>query len=87
MENSFMSEALVILAPGAQWILSGDNYSEIQWLCDCPKPTAEQVTNKIADLPAIKTAEKETKTAARQSVLNRLGLTEEEAQLILGGSN
>jgi hypothetical protein len=29
----------------------------------------------------------ETKAAARQAVLNRLGLTEEEAQLIIGGSN
>ena len=28
-----------------------------------------------------------TKAAARQAVLDRLGLTEEEAQLILGGSN
>ena len=32
-------------------------------------------------------AAEETKAAARQAVLNRLGLTEEEAQLILGGSN
>jgi hypothetical protein len=29
----------------------------------------------------------ETKAAARQAVLNRLGITAEEAQLILGGSN
>jgi hypothetical protein len=36
---------------------------------------------------AARLAEAETKAAARQAVLNRLGLTEEEAQLILGGSN
>lgn len=29
----------------------------------------------------------EAKAAARQAVLDRLGLTEEEAQLIIGGSN
>jgi len=29
----------------------------------------------------------EEKSAARLAVLNRLGLTEEEAQLIIGGSN
>lgn len=29
----------------------------------------------------------ETKAIARQAVLDRLGLTKEEAQLILGGSN
>jgi hypothetical protein len=32
-------------------------------------------------------AEAADKAAARQAVLARLGLTEEEAQLILGGSN
>jgi hypothetical protein len=32
-------------------------------------------------------AEVEEKTTARQAVLDRLGITSEEAQLILGGSN
>jgi hypothetical protein len=42
---------------------------------------AEQV------IAAARIAEEETKATARQAVLARLGLTEEEAQLILGGSN
>ena len=36
---------------------------------------------------AARLAEAADKAAARQAVLDRLGLTEEEAQLILGGSN
>lgn len=36
---------------------------------------------------ATRVAEKKAKAEARQAVLDRLGLTEEEAQLILGGSN
>jgi hypothetical protein len=36
---------------------------------------------------AARLAEAETKTEARQAILDRLGLTEEEAQLIIGGSN
>jgi hypothetical protein len=36
---------------------------------------------------AARLAEAADKTVARQAVLDRLGLTEEEAQLILGGSN
>lgn len=31
-------------------------------------------------------AEREAKAAARQAILDRLGLTEEEAQLLLGGN-
>lgn len=51
------------------------------------------LTEFLAVQEEIKNAElaKETqviaKAAARQAVLDRLGLTEEEAQLILGGSN
>ena len=35
----------------------------------------------------LKLEQAETKATARQAVLDRLGLTEEEAQLIIGGSN
>jgi len=46
---------------------------------------AQYKINQIAD--AARLAEAADKTAARQAILDRLGLTEEEAQLILGGSN
>ena len=49
---------------------------------------AEQVqyeTDQAAN--AARLAETETKATARQAVLDRLGLTDEEAQLIIGGSN
>ena len=36
---------------------------------------------------AARLATEEVKVTARQAVLDRLGLTEEEAQLIIGGSN
>jgi hypothetical protein len=51
--------------------------------------TAEELAqweiDKASD--AARIAAQEEKVAARQAVLDRLGLTEEEAQLILGGSN
>jgi hypothetical protein len=46
---------------------------------------AQQEIDQAAN--AARLAEAETKAAARQAILARLGLTEEEAQLILGGSN
>ena len=55
--------------------------------------TREMTTDEIANLENVqaevveeKRIESET-IAARQAVLDRLGLTAEEAQLILGGSN
>jgi hypothetical protein len=51
--------------------------------------TTEEFSQYEIDQAAIITrlAEAKAKAATRQAVLNRLGLTEEEAQLILGGSN
>ena len=50
---------------------------------------AEEFSQYEIDQAAIITrlAEAKAKAATRQAVLNRLGLTEEEAQLIIGGSN
>jgi hypothetical protein len=45
---------------------------------------AEYETQKAAD--AVKQAEAEAKASARQAILDRLGLSAEEAQLLLGGN-
>ena len=55
--------------------------------------TSEEVEQLKADVAAITAAEAEqqsnleAKATARQAVLDRLGITSEEAQLIIGGSN
>ena len=51
--------------------------------------TAEEFAQHQVDQAAyaVRLAIDEERTLARQAVLARLGLTEEEAQLILGGSN
>ncbi len=51
--------------------------------------TAEEFAQHQVDQAAYaaRLAEAADKAIARQAVLARLGLTEEEAQLILGGSN
>ena len=51
--------------------------------------TAEEIAQREIDLQAsiARRAAEEATILARQAVLNRLGLTEEEAQLILGGNN
>ena len=50
---------------------------------------ASELAQNAADLESQRLAKEEAvaKATARQAVLDRLGLTQEEAQLILGGSN
>ena len=43
--------ALLELAPGAQWTINADDYDQITWLSpDIPQPTREQVEAKIEEL-------------------------------------
>lgn len=44
-------QALLELAPGAQWTLNGDEYSDLVWNSeDITKPTEAAITAKIAEL-------------------------------------
>lgn len=75
--------ALQILRPNSEWNLVGDDFADIQWLSDDVKPTAKQVADKIAELPAIDEAQANANAAAKAALLNRLGITAEEAKLLL----
>lgn len=52
------------------------------------KPTAEELQQNALDRQAelAKNAELEAKATQRQAILDRLGLTAEEAALLLGGN-
>ena len=46
-----ITDALLSLTPGAQWVLRGDEYSGLEWLDETQtKPTEEEVIQKIAEL-------------------------------------
>lgn len=48
-----ISEALVALAPQAEWSMNNDDYNQLEWLSsDIPKPTLAEVNAKIAELKA-----------------------------------
>jgi hypothetical protein len=55
-------KAINVLAPEAQWTLSGDNFADLVWLDETqPKPTLEQVKAEIANptpKPELTVAEK-----------------------------
>lgn len=74
---------LGFMRPGEEWKLSGDDYESLEWLSDTQKPTLKEIEN--AEPAAI--AAREEKIAAaqakKQALLERLGITEEEASLLL----
>lgn len=69
---------------GSEWTLNGDEYSGLTWLSDTPKPTQEELDALWEPTLALIEQENADKTAARQALLDRLGITEDEARMLLG---
>ena len=68
---------------GKEWTLDGDEYTGLTWLSDTSKPSKAtldglwaSVQQEIADEPA-------AKVAAKQAVLDKLGLTTDEVAALL----
>lgn len=78
MTNEEITMALLQIAPTAQWRLSGDDYSNIEWYSEEKKPTLTQVKNAITNIESLNNQKAEQK----QAVLDRLGITEEELRLL-----
>jgi hypothetical protein len=72
--------------PDSQWVLDGDEYEGLTWLSDTTKPTKEELDSQWQSVVDEMQAEKEAKVTQRQAILDRLGLTAEEAALLLGGN-
>ena len=47
-----IGQALQALKPGAQWVLSGEDYSGLTWLDSGQQPTEQEVKAKIIELDA-----------------------------------
>jgi hypothetical protein len=69
---------------GKEWTLEGDEYTGLTWLSDGTKPSKsvldglwDSVQQEIADEPA-------AKLAAKQAVLDKLGLTADEVTALFG---
>ena len=73
--------------PGAEWTLSGDDYTGLTWLSDTPKPTKAELEALWSDVQAEIAAEAQAKVDAKASAvakLQALGLTVEEVQVAFG---
>ena len=68
---------------GSQWTLNGDNYEGLTWLSDTPKPTKKQLDDSWESVKAQLEQDIQDKKLAKAALLNRLGLTAEEAILLL----
>jgi len=77
-------EAITSLRPESEWTFSGDNFADIVWLSNDNLPTLQQVKAEILELPKRKQTLIEAAATQKAALLARLGITADEAKLLIG---
>jgi hypothetical protein len=77
------AEVITMLLPDGGWVITGDEYSGIEFL-SCNPITEQEFLDGFAKVDAAKKAELITKANAKNDLLTKLGITAEEAALLLG---
>ena len=76
------SEVLSMLLPNGGWYIQGDDYETIKFV-DCEPISKEQFESGFAAYDAWKLQDSQAKAATKAALLERLGITAEEAALLL----
>jgi hypothetical protein len=77
MTHKEITKAISDLLPNAEFVLSGDDYSAIQWLDKRPKPTLAEIETAIANpLPEVEPSLEEK--------LQNVGLSLDDLKAALG---
>lgn len=84
MSENYLVKAIFKLRPNSEFSFTNDDYSTIKWdVLNGDAPTEKEIADTIKIIKAEEAKESAAKTAAKAALLERLGLTEEEARLLL----
>jgi acyl-CoA reductase-like NAD-dependent aldehyde dehydrogenase len=82
--DNYLVKAIRKLKPNAEFSFTDDDYSTIKWdVLDGEAPTQKEIDAAIKEVKADEAQAEATKATQRQTILDRLGITAEEAQLLL----
>jgi hypothetical protein len=82
--KTYLSEAIKLLRPTAEFSYTDDDYSTIKWdVLEDDAPTQKEIDTAIKKIKANELTETANKAAAKAALLERLGITEDEAKLLL----
>jgi hypothetical protein len=84
MNGKEITNGLLQLGFNSGWAVTGNEIT--LWENEEPQPSTEEISNAAKLWETTQLAEAETKAATRQALLTRLGITEEEAKILLGGN-
>jgi len=79
-------EVMEYLRPNGGWVIYGEDFDSIQYFDGCKKIDKSEFDKALANIESILNAQQQEKTSERQALLDKLGITEDEARLLLGGN-
>lgn len=83
--RSYLVDAIRSLKPESEFSFVNDDYSTIQWVVlDGKAPTQNEIDAAIEKIKSEEVQEEANKAAAKADLLSRLGITADEAKLLLG---
>lgn len=80
----YLTKAIQSLKPTAEFSYTDDDYSTIKWdVLDGNAPTKKQIDDEIKKIKADEITDAASKATAKAALLEKLGITSEEAALLL----
>lgn len=80
-----LAQAIQNLRPSAEFSYTNNDYKTIVWdLLPGKAPTQKEVNDELQRMETAAESEAEAKATARAAILDRLGLTADEAVILLG---
>jgi hypothetical protein len=81
---SYLVKAIQKLKPTAEFSFTADDYSTIKWdVLEGDAPTQAEIDDAIKKVKADELAEAKEKASQKAALLNRLGINNDEAKLLL----
>jgi hypothetical protein len=82
--NDYLVQAIRKLKPSSEFSFSDNDYATIKWdLLEGDAPTQKEIDAAIKEIKADEAQAEATKATAKAALLDRLGITAEEAKLLL----
>jgi len=82
--NDYLFKAIRRLKPNSEFSFTEDDYSTIKWdVLDGDAPTQKEIDDTIKAIKAEEANKVKSTATAKSALLEKLGITEDEAKLLL----
>jgi hypothetical protein len=84
MQKDYLFLAIKSLKPNSQFVYQEQDYSTVEWhILEGEAPNQAEIDAAIVQVKADEVAEAEAKATQKAALLDRLGITDDEAKLLL----